>query len=251
MDNTGKFSSKVEDYVKYRPDYPRDCIEYLQAALGLNSNSLVADIGAGTGIFSRQLAALAGCVYAIEPNRNMRLACERLCSAFPAVRTMDGSAENTGLPDSSVDLITSAQAFHWFDREKCRIEFSRVLKADGRVILVWNSRDAGSELIRQNDALCRKLCPDFSGFSGNYDANREVADFFKAESCDHKVFENDRVLTLDEFIGSSLSASYAPVPADANYRLFVDELRDLFARYSRDGRLRIPMHTYCYSGPLG
>jgi SAM-dependent methyltransferase len=251
MDNTKKFTNKVENYVKYRPSYPRGFIRYLTEELGLAAGKTAADVGAGTGILTRLLAACADTVYAVEPNAEMSRACRELCREYRNIVMIDGTAENTGLPDSSTDFVTAAQAFHWFDREKAKAEFGRILKPGGKVVLVWNSRVSENEFIKANDELCRRLCPDFNGFSGGIGWEEErYGDFFKDGLFEYRIFENDRTLTLEEYIGGSLSASYAPLERDENYSGFVEGLKDLFDRYSVGGRLLMPAVTQSYAGSL-
>ncbi|HEX2954981.1 MAG TPA: methyltransferase domain-containing protein [Bacillota bacterium] len=166
MDNKEKFTTKATDYVKYRPLYPQAFIDYLIQEVGLAKDSVLADVGAGTGILSKQLANRVKLVYAVEPNLPMRKACKTYCVSCENVTAVDGSAENTTLSPHSVDFITVAQAFHWFDREKTKREFQRILKPGGKVILVWNSRVPEDDLTKENDQLFRRVCPDFNEFSG-------------------------------------------------------------------------------------
>lgn len=251
MNSKDKFTNKVEDYVKYRPSYPQELIEFLVEEVGLSKNSIVADVGAGTGILTKLLASKVGKIFAVEPNLNMRVACIQYCSDIGNFAAVDGSAEETKLPDKSVDFVTAAQAFHWFDRQKTRAEFQRILKTNGKVILIWNSRVPESELVKENAELCRMLCPEFVGFSGGSDVSPEVySDFFRNGYCEYRVFDNDRSLSLESFIGRSMSASYAPSEKDDTYKPFVDGLIKLFQKYSVDGRLLLPNKTRCYVGEV-
>ncbi|WP_088187186.1 class I SAM-dependent methyltransferase [Desulfosporosinus sp. FKA] len=251
MNSKEKFSNKVSDYIKYRPTYPKEFINYLENELGFSKNSVIADIGAGTGILSNLLADKVKKIYAVEPNYNMRSACKEYCQGFNNFTTVDGSAEETGLPNYSVDFITVAQAFHWFDRDKSKIEFNRILRPNGKVVLVWNSRVTGNTFIKENDKLCRRVCPEFIGFSGGIGNGPELfSDFFKNGLYDSKVFENDRRLSLEEYIGSSLSASYAPAEGDENYQQFIDELTELFEKHSSDGIVLLPNKTRSYVGKI-
>lgn len=251
MDNKEKFTNKADNYAKYRPSYPVEFILYLLYKVGL-LNSVVADIGAGTGILTKLLADRVSKIYAIEPNYQMRSACIKYCSAYENVIVKDGSAEETGLSYDSIDFITVAQAFHWFDKNKCKIEFRRFLRKKGKLILAWNNRVIGSDFVKENDELCRLHCPDFKGFAGGTETNPDSeSDIFLNGICEYKVFKNDRLLTLEEYIGGSLSSSYAPSEQDGNYQEFITGLKQLFVKYSRNGKVLIPNKTYSYVGEIG
>src|SRR5260370_16718477 len=141
---TSRFSDRVENYVGYRPGYPSQVIDTLKAECGLKPEHVVADIASGTGIWTRVLLENGNQVFAVEPNRDMRLAGERLLADFSTFRSVAGSAEATTLPDRSVDLVTAAQAGHWFDRRRARREFVRILKPVGWLVLLWNERRTDS-----------------------------------------------------------------------------------------------------------
>lgn len=251
MDNTQKFTNKVENYVRYRPSYPKQFIRYLMDEIGLSEDKTVADVGAGTGILTKLLAPNAGTVYAVEPNRNMRTACGEYCSNCKNVVLVDGTAEATTLPDHSADLITVAQAFHWFDRERTGTEFRRILKSGGRVVLVWNNRVRDDALILENDELCRTICPEFKGFSGEGGNELELyREFFRNRACEYRAFDNNRSMTLEEYIGGSLSSSYAPLEGDTGYKEFIEGLTALFHKYGKNGKLMMPNVTQSYAGYL-
>ena len=128
MNNKERFTNKVGNYLKYRPSYPQEFIDYLVSEVGLSRSSVAADIGAGTGILTRLLADKVKTIYAVEPNLKMRTACENYCDMVENFVAIDGSAEDTTLANNSVDFISVAQAFHWFDRTKTKLEFQRILK---------------------------------------------------------------------------------------------------------------------------
>jgi len=250
MDSKEKFSNKVDNYKKYRPGYPTEFIDYIVNEVGL-LDSIVADVGAGTGKLTKLLAPHVKKIYAVEPNDNMRSACVEYCSMFDNFIAVDGSAEQTNLPEKSVHFITVAQAFHWFERDKTKLEFQRILKAKGKVILVWNSRVADDPFIKENYELFKRVCPEFKGFSAGMGTDPdEYADFFKNGNCDYRVFDNDMQLTLDEYIGRHLSASYAPDENDENYTEFVDRLNRLFDKYNVNGKVFMPVKTHSYVGEM-
>lgn len=154
--NENKFDGMGNIYAKFRPNYPKDFIDFLFTDLNLPKNCVFADIGAGTGILTKQLLEKGATVYAVEPNDDMRKVAENNLNKFSKFIPVKGTAESTTLPDNSIDIITVAQAFHWFDRQKFKKECQRILKPSGKVILIWNSRDSRSELVIENDSINRK-----------------------------------------------------------------------------------------------
>lgn len=251
MDSKKVFSDKVDYYVKYRPQYPNEYIEYLVKTVGVSLDSTVADVGAGTGIFTKSLADKVNTIYAVEPNQDMRAACVEYCSGYENFVAVDGSAEETSLPDHSVDFVTVAQAFHWFDAEKTKNEFQRILKPKGKVILVWN-RDEENEFTQEYGALCRKFCPAITETSagGNGRNTEAFHAFFRAGKYDAKIFKTDSTVSLERFVGVALSTSYAPAKTDKNFPAFIDALTELFEKYSKDGLVLFLKHTYSYVGEV-
>lgn len=240
--NERLFDGKGEIYAQFRPSYPPALFDFLRDNGVLNPSSDAADIGAGTGIFTRLLASRVRSVLAVEPNDDMRREGMRLCPGN--VRFVSGSAESAGLPDASLDLVTAAQAFHWFDRDAFRTECRRILRPGGWVLLVWNQRDENSPLIRALADLNRKFCPRFKGFSsgGNYDVDGFFQGRFRQAS-----FPNDSQCTEEAFIGRCLSSSYAPGSDDLPYR---QALSGLFRRSCQEGVLSYPYVTVCFFGRL-
>ena len=153
-DPTLRFSDRVENYIRYRPGYPPQVLETLQAECGLTPAAVVADIACGTGIFTRMLLQNGNRVYGVEPNREMREAAERLLADHPNFTSVAGTAEATTLPGHSIDLATAAQAAHWFDLPKARQEFARILKPAGWAVLIWNERSTdASPFLRAYEEL--------------------------------------------------------------------------------------------------
>ena len=138
--NTHRFDGKSEIYAKARPKYAPELFVYLQNTLHIPAGSVFADIGSGTGIFTEQLLDCGYYVYAVEPGEDMRRKAEEKLSGNEHFTSIDGTASNTHLPNNSVDYITAAQAFHWFDAEAFREECRRILKPGGKVVIAYNSR---------------------------------------------------------------------------------------------------------------
>src|SRR6185503_18677591 len=154
MNSVSRFSSRVEDYAKYRPGYPSELLEILNSECGLSRESVIADVGSGTGLLSEVFLRNGNTVFGIEPNELMRTTAEGLLKGFEHFQSVVGTAEKTTLPESSVDFVTAGQAFHWFDRAAAKQEFARILKPDGWVVLIWNARRVGSTpFLREYEAL--------------------------------------------------------------------------------------------------
>ncbi|PWU69861.1 class I SAM-dependent methyltransferase [Gracilibacillus dipsosauri] len=251
MKSIDKFTDKAEVYAKYRPSYPSVYIEYLISEADLNENCMIADIGSGTGILSRQLLDKGFTVIGVEPNDDMRTLAEQTLKPDSHFISVDAVAEKTTLNDSSLDLITVAQAFHWFDIEQFRLECQRILKQDANVNLVWNSRDGASDINKESADICQKYCPNFKGFSGGIEETPiPFQDFFRDGKYDFKNFRNDLQLNLIGFLGRYLSASYSPKKTDKEYNPFISALSNLFEKYSNNGNIVIPNITRSYLGQV-
>ena len=247
--NEEKFTGMADIYGKFRPSYPNGLIDYLYSEAGFGADSAIADIGAGTGIFSGLMLERGSVVTCVEPNRDMLNAAERALAEYDKVSFVEASAEDTRLPAASLDFITVAQAFHWFDRPRFRAECIRILRSGGRVALIWNRRDDSAPLVGELFDINNRYCPNFKGFTGGSpEAPEAYSDFFDGGECDFRIFANDLMMDEAGFVGRSLSSSYAPRENDADYDAYVGELRTLFAKYSSDGRLLMPHYTSSYVG---
>ncbi|MEK8198215.1 MULTISPECIES: class I SAM-dependent methyltransferase [Lysinibacillus] len=249
MKTTENFTDKADIYAKYRPSYPKEYIDYLIAVNELNEDRIVADIGSGTGIFSSLLLERGLHVIGVEPNDDMRMKAEQSLKKYPRFESIKATAEHTTLTGNSVDLVTVAQAFHWFDKKAFKIECQRIGKQKSKVALVWNSRDLTNPIIKENAAICQKTCSNFNGFSGGMEETLEVfTSFFKDGQYEFKKYENELLFDYEGFLGRNLSASYAPKKNDGEYQTFVFLLTELFEKYSKNGKIVLPNITRSYLG---
>jgi len=251
--NESKFDGMGKTYAKFRPTYPQAFIEYLCSDVGIKREGIIADIGSGTGILTRQLLELGNKVFAVEPNDDMRIVAESDLCGYTNFTSVNGTAENTTLSSHSVGFVTVAQAFHWFDRVSFKAECKRILKPNGKVILVYNSRRLDSEVVKDGDIVNRKYCPNFKGFSGGMrgteDVNTHYSDFFDGEY-EARIFKNNLTFELDSFIGRNLSASYALKENDENFSAYIAELTECFDKHAVGGKLIMPNDTRSYTGRL-
>lgn len=246
--NENKFDAKGNVYSKARPTYPEALFWYLLSERIIDKEKVVADIGSGTGIFTTQLSPYVNSIVAVEPNEDMRLKAEDKFKTFSNITSLRGTAENTSLPDNSVDLITVAQAFHWFDRKSFKAECKRILKPNGKILLVWNDRDATSEIIRDNFKINSKFCADFKGSSNGIDFSKSsFSDFFEGEF-DLIEFDNCYIYDLDSFLARNLSSSYSPKSSDDNYQKYIMALVKVFDKHCESRKVRYPYITRCFLG---
>lgn len=250
MNATEKFSGLASVYSAGRPAYAEKFLAELYEKFGFSSDSVIADIGSGTGKFAKQMLERGFYVYCIEPNEDMRSQSITELGEYKNKSIIAGDAENTTLEDNSVDFITSAQAFHWFDTERFKKECKRIIKPDGKVFLIWNMRDMDSEIAQKIQRICEKYCPNFKGFGGGIQRDDErIKSFFDGG---YKRIEYDNPLCYDreKFISRSLSSSYSLKPRDANYREYIGELEALFEEYAVSGEVTTPNKTIVYVGSV-
>lgn len=249
MDSKERFSNRVENYVKYRPSYPRAAVEYLFEAVGFRGESIIADIGSGTGIFTGLLLGKVKRVYSVEPNKKMREAAEKALNKYEGFVSIPASAEATTLPDDSVDFITVAQAFHWFDREACRREFNRILKPGGKVVLIWNQWLTDDDFGQAYDEHLKRYDEEVRRARRNVDA-REFEKFFAGGRYEKAAFPNSQRFDFKGLLGRTLSSSYVPLEGEARHDTFVEELKGLFEKYEKNGEVEIKYKTEIFGGEV-
>ena len=250
-DPTQRFSNRVEDYVRHRPTYPPALVQTLAHECGLAPESVVADVGSGTGLLSELFLRNGNLVYGVEPNREMREAGARLLSAYENFVSVEGRAEATTLGDSSVDFVTAGQAFHWFDPAGARREFARVLRPGGWAVLVWNDRRTeGSPLLEEYERLLVEYGTDYTEVSSRWAEGESIGNFFGPSRFREQSFYNEQVLDFEGLKGRLASASYAPEPGHPNHPPLMRGLASIFERHQRGGRVVFEYDTKVFYGRL-
>lgn len=252
LKNENRFAGKADMYKKFRPTYPIELIDYLYSQIGFNQDSVIADIGSGTGIFSRLLLERGSQVYCVEPNEDMRMTAEFDLAEFDNCVSVNATAENTTLENASVDFITTAQAFHWFNRENFKAECKRILKANGKAVIIINDRDYGQEIVKKDYAIRAKYAVgDKAGLGRGFGFRDDIVkDFFIDNIFECQKFQNNLQFDKDSFIGRNLSTSYAPKEETdrEKYNGLVCELGELFDEYNSNGILFFPHFSKSYIG---
>jgi ubiquinone/menaquinone biosynthesis C-methylase UbiE len=252
QDPKTRFSSRVDRYIKYRPGYPKEVIDFLKEKEILLANSIIADIGSGTGILSELFLKEGNKVYGIEPNRDMRVAAEKLLSDYVNFISIEGTAEKTNLEINSIDIITAGQAFHWFNLEKTRIEFSRILKSEGWVVLVWNRRKKHTnEFLKEYEKFLLKYGTDYAAieksklefdkFFGRSESNKN---YYKVH------YDNYQIFDYNGLKGRLLSTSYIPIEENTKHYEMLAELKQLFETFQKDGLIMFEYDTEIIYGQM-
>ncbi|MBI4751318.1 MAG: class I SAM-dependent methyltransferase [Acidobacteria bacterium] len=246
-----RFSTRVENYVKYRPGYPAGVLTMLEQECGLTAESIIADVGSGTGFSTALFLEHGNQVYGIEPNLEMRTAGEAYLAKYPKFVSLDARSEATTLPDQSVDFVVCAQSFHWLNREKTRPEFVRILKPDGWLVIIWNDRlmDTTPVLRAYEDAL-QKYSTDYSVVNHKRIEYATLAEFFGGDHFQVRHFENIQEFDYTGFIGRVLSSSYVPEPGHPNYEPLMQTLKTVFDEYNQDGKVNFEYDTQVFFGKL-
>ena len=249
--NEERFTGKADIYDKYRPTYPQELIDYLYYEVGFSGIKTVADIGMGTGIFTRLLLERDISVCGVEPNADMLRVAKENLKEFRNIFYFKNKAEKTGISEQTMDFVTAAQAFHWFDRQAFKLECQRILKPGGKVVIIWNNRDDSNEfVIKDYDIRKKYAVGDKKGLSTLGSPPLDLSDFFADGLYDYKTFRNDLILNREDYTGMNLTRSYSPKEEQEpeEYHGFVKEMNELFDEYNIDGILNYPHFTESYVG---
>jgi ubiquinone/menaquinone biosynthesis C-methylase UbiE len=251
-DSKQRFSTRVADYVRYRPGYPIAVRDILRAECALNSGHVIADIGSGTGLLSEVFLKNGNRVFGIEPNEEMRKGGEEYLASYDGFVSVDGSAEATTLDDASLNFVTTGQAFHWFEPKASRAEFTRILKPAGWVVIVWNERLTDTTpFLRDYEFLLHEFGTDYAKVKESYPNEQHMRDFFGAFPYSSHEVPNFQEFDFDGVAGRLRSSSFIPTPDTPTFAPMMAELKRIFDENNQSGRIRLEYTTRIYFGRLG
>ncbi len=232
--HTHRFTGRAESYRKGRPPYPEAVVDELERQ-GLAPGSLVADIGAGAGAAALLFLRRGYRVMAVEPNAEMRAAALSL-----GIDARPGTGEDTGLPDSSVDLVLCAQAFHWMDQPRAWAEFNRIARPGGFIALLWNNRvRSGTPFLDELEALLNRHSLEDIAWAERMEKRRWPG-------MHEAVFPHVHRLDLDAFLARISSLSWMPAPGAPGHTEMIAALRELFAKHNHGGFVEMPHECALY-----
>jgi SAM-dependent methyltransferase len=249
--SAARFSSRVGNYARFRPGYPNAVVELLASASALSSESVIADIGSGTGLLSAAFLECGYAVVGVEPNREMRKAGDSLLAKYPRFHSADAKAEATSLPDRSVDLIVAGQAFHWFNVPATRREWIRISRPGGIAALIWNERHVESPLMRAVESVVDKYAASMDADGAIREGGRSrIQALF--DPCPFRLdeFPNAQHFGLEGLVGRIASCSYVPDEDTPGYAEMADELARIFESFERGGSIPFEYITKVYWGAL-
>jgi SAM-dependent methyltransferase len=252
LDSTRRFTDRVDAYVAARPGYPDEIAPLLARELRLPANATVADLGFGTGLSCLPFLRMGMRVIGVEPNDAMRAAGEEFLAGHADFRAVAGTAEATGLPDSSVDLVIAAQAAHWFDLPAARAEALRILRRPPRAALIWNDRiGTGSPLAEGYEALLREFGTDYEKLQHRHGHEQQaVQRFFGHDDWREARLPNATRLDWPTLVARVESASYMPRPGSPAYTPMLARLRTLFDTTQTGGVVAMDYTTRVFHGEI-
>lgn len=237
MANEDNFNGKAKFY-NSRPLYPQECIDYLVEKFNLRVDSVIADIGAGTGILTKPFLAVCGTVYAVEPNADMFFELCKNLSPYQNAICLKASAEDTGIPPLSCDAAVVGTAFHWFDKDKFSTECKRILKNKKHVAILRIVNNSESD--KRIDGIKHYSMHDLD----------DAKAFFGTGFTEHICFEYTQSFDEERYINNLLSSATAPLPNEANFDTYVSRCKRVFHKYFGNVLAELPFAVNCYIGSL-
>ncbi|WP_299464825.1 class I SAM-dependent methyltransferase [uncultured Gimesia sp.] len=248
---TSRFSDRVENYIKYRPGYPTEVLKLLETECDLTPESLIADIGSGTGISAQLFLKHHNTVYGVEPNAEMRTAAETFLSDYPQFHSVNTAAEETHLPGDLFDFIIAGQAFHWFDRDRTKREFQRILKPEGWVVLIWNERKVDSTpFLIAYEKMLLEFATDYQEVNHTNISQGDFSQFFAPHPVLNHTFPNSQTFDFPALKGRLLSSSYCPNSGQPGHEQMMSRLQEIFAAYQTEGTVPFDYDTNLFYGHI-
>lgn len=249
INSVTRFSNTVENYVKFRPGYPAALVRDIESLCQLNDNSIIAEIGSGTGIFTKLITPYWQ-TFAVEPGEEMRRVADETLANDPNYNSVMGSADRTLLPTDSVDCIICAQAFHWFNNDETKEEFKRILKPSGHVALIWNLRKNDTPFMQSYEAILHKYGTDYKSVKAENISDEDIQSFFIPNHVEKTTIDHTQFFDLHGVTGRLLSTSYTPKKGTPDCQQMLHELETSFKQNQVNESIEFKYTAVCYVGKL-
>lgn len=251
LKGTEVFSSLAQDYAQYRPGYPSEVMSVLANDCGLTQESIIADIGSGTGNSAKLFLEAGYQIIGVEPNREMREFGERLLAEYPKFTSLEGSAESIPLDNKSIDLIIVGQAVHWFDIDRAKVEFHRILRPGGWVAVMWNDRRSDVTLFtKEYEAITSKLAALHPSQCNSRSISSAPECILDKSSIRTANFPHTQSFDLQGLLGRARSSGFVPQPENSYHKEATALITDLFSRHQKSGQIEFHYITRLYFGHI-
>ncbi|HVX25358.1 MAG TPA: methyltransferase domain-containing protein [Parafilimonas sp.] len=180
----------------------------------------------------------------------MREKAEQLLKKYSSFKSINGTAEQTNLQNESIDLITAAQAFHWFDAEKTKQEFQRILKQNGYCCLIWNERLVNSDFLKAYEQLLKDYSTDYTKVDHKNIDDKKIDAFFAPNKVIKQSFSNKQVFDFESLKGRLLSSSYAPDGNHPKHHTMIEHLKHIFDSFNQNNQVQFDYETKVYLARL-
>lgn len=222
----------------------------METELGLGKGAVMADIGCGTGKLSELFLREGYPIIGIEPNHARRHLAEEALKTYGKFESLDGTAETTGLPRNSCEFILSAQAFHLFDLYKTRLEWLRILRPQGYVVLIWNERLVQTAFMKAYETFILETVGSFNQLMERRLNAESLNLFFAPAPVSHYQLNHSQLIDLNGLLGHFSAQCPAHLPVSPEFPSLRQQLHGIFRRHTTEGYVRLEYKTHVYAGRL-
>ncbi len=238
-----RFFNRAENYARYRPAYPSAIVDLLKEDCHLTAESIIADVGSGTGALAELLLNNGNRVDGIEPNGEMRDIGVLHLKKYPLFASIAATAESTTLADHTIDFVTVGRAYQWFDENLALAEFSRILKPYGWLVIAWIKRRETSEFLKAYEQFLQTHGTDYTIMRQRRAESERQLGLWLMRT---QMPVEEQRLDFESLRGLVLSLSNCPHPRDPEFPSMMGKLENLFQRYKEEGRVVLEYDAIVY-----
>ena len=247
---TRYFFNGKSKYYYARPDFNKKCYKFLRDNLGLSKDYVIAELGAGTGKFTFNVAKYCKKIFAIEPNDEMFDIGKSICRHKGNIEYVKATAEETTLPQKNLDMALAVQSFHYFDKEKLLPELNRILKDDKYFCIIWNINEPIGNFGKDWASLLNQQKRTVTGSGDNHNIPEERQQIFKDGKYEEITFLRNVFMSYKKLKKYASSISFVPKENEQGFEEFYKKLREIFDKNKHFNRVKINVTTYLQYGKV-